>query len=64
MSTVLWTIFILAFILFISRMMTVGELEDYTTFSWGLIIGFWCRPTLDRLWMKLNQKFDEWANIS
>lgn len=29
----------------------------------GLILGFWLRPVWDRLWKKLNDKFDEWVDV-
>jgi len=38
--------------------------KDYALLFWGIAIGYWLRPVLSRVWTKINQKCDEWANIS
>jgi hypothetical protein len=37
--------------------------EEWLHLLWAFLLGFWLRPVTQRLWMKLNKKCDEWANI-
>lgn len=32
-------------------------------FFWGLLIGYWLRPVLSRIWFHINRKLDEWADV-
>ena len=37
--------------------------NDMKLFLWGLVIGYWIRPLLSRLWTQINRKLDEWADV-
>lgn len=39
------------------------EQNELLDILWAFLLGFWLRPVASHLWMKLNKKFDEWANI-
>jgi hypothetical protein len=32
-------------------------------FIYGIAVGYFMRPIIERLWSKLNDKLDEWAGL-